>query len=117
MPYLPRGTPASSPSARDDCHLANVFPDPTEFSASGKTLTISDTRMVSVPWRSASSVNSTEVWIRAALTCTATNPDTRNRKITGTSSEICTWLVHSIYISDAADSGPPSTQYQLAPGS
>ncbi|GAB4961447.1 hypothetical protein MAHJHV54_47700 [Mycobacterium avium subsp. hominissuis] len=48
--------------------IVKVYPEAENNEASGYTLTISRTRIVSVPWRNASSVSSTETWMRAALT-------------------------------------------------
>src|ERR1700761_6158922 len=73
--------------------------------------------MVSVPWRSVWLVSSTEVWMRAALTCSAMKLVTSTRKSGGTL--ICQPypLVFSSHSMAAADTGPTSTQYQLAPAS
>ncbi len=87
------------------------------FSASGYTLTISRTRIVSVPWRNASSVSSTETWMRAAFTCNPTNADTSTKKIAGTTSDTLAPLQISISTMAAADAGPQATHHQLAPGS
>lgn len=73
--------------------------------------------MVSVPWRRASSVSSTETWIRAAFTCNPTNADTRTKKIAGTTSDTLAPLQISIRTMAAAEAGPHATHHQVAPGS
>ena len=70
-----------------------------------------------MPWRRASSVSSTETWIRAAFTCNPTNADTSTRKITGTRNDTGAPLQISIRTIATADAGPHSTHHQLAPGS
>src|SRR6201999_48514 len=73
--------------------------------------------MVSVPWRRVCGVSTTEVWMRAALTCSAMKLVRTTRKNTGT--EICQPLPldFSIHSMIAAEIGPASTQYQVAPTS
>src|SRR5271166_890968 len=55
--------------------------------------------------------------IRAALTCSAMKPDTRTRKASGTIHAAPTPACSSIPSMIAAEIGPASTQYQLAPAS
>src|SRR5271165_7338764 len=55
--------------------------------------------------------------MRAALTCSAMKPDTRTRNVSGTIHAAPTPACSSIPSMIAAEIGPASTQYQLAPAS
>ena len=73
--------------------------------------------MVSVPWRSVCAVSSTDVWMRAALTCSAMKLVNTTRKNSGTENCQPKPLDLSIHSMIPADTGPASSQYQLAPTS
>lgn len=70
-----------------------------------------------MPWRSVCSVTSTQVCIRAALTCKPTNPDTSTKKMVGINGLYPLPLDDWISSIASAAAGPASTQYQLAPRS